>query len=184
MKKRHLQIIVPLLIVVAVAGLWLVKNLGNDSAGGFSAAEQATLPAHLQDADFSLVATGAVDMAALAQYGLPMIIDYGFESCGPCRRMAPTLEAVNADYFGRAFIKYVDVVDHPDAADGLPVLVYPTQIFVNGDGTPFEPSAALDNQIHFAVYNDKETGARAYTTHQGILTEAEMRLILEEMGVE
>lgn len=184
MKKRHLQIVVPLLIVVMVAGLWFVKNHQATADPVFTAADKAALPEHLQSADFSLTAEGAIDYAALSAYGLPLLIDYGSERCGPCQRMAPDLQTVNGDVYGKAFVKVVDLDTHPEAADGLPVLVYPTQIFVNADGTPFEPSKALQEKYHFAMYNDKETGALVYTTHQGVLTAAQMQEILKEMGVD
>ncbi|MEE0511646.1 MAG: thioredoxin family protein [Peptococcaceae bacterium] len=183
-KKQHLQMFVPLLIIVMVAGVWALKQLQPDFGVSFSRSDQLSLPANLQDADFSLKAKGAVDMEALSQqYHLPMIIDYGFDSCSPCQRMAPALETINADFFGKAFIKYVDVTDYPTADDELPVLVFPTQFFVNADGTPFKPSTELDESIHFSFYYDPDEGTLAYTTHQGVLTEDEMRQILKEMGV-
>lgn len=182
-KKQQLQIFVPLLIIVMVAGVWALKQLQPDFGVSFSKLDQLSLPANLQDADFSLKAKEPVDMEALSQYKLPMIIDYGFDSCSPCQRMAPTLETINADYFGKAFIKYVDVTDLPTADDDLPVLVFPTQFFVNADGTPFKPSADLDEEIHFSFYYDPDSGKLSYTTHQGVLTEDEMRQILKEMGV-
>ena len=184
MTKRHLQIVVPLLIVALVVGLWFVKNHQATADPVFTAADKAALPEHLQTADFSLTADGSIDYAALSAYGLPLLIDYSSERCAPCQRMAPELQAVNSDVYGKAFVKVVNLDAYPEAAKDVPVLVYPTQIFVNADGTPFEPSAELQEKYHFAMYTDKESGALAYTTHQGALTAAQMQEILTEMGVD
>lgn len=183
MKKRYLQIFVPLAIVALVAGIWVLKQQQPDLGVRFSSADRASLPFNLQDADFSLKAEGAVDVEALSTYHLPMIIDYGFDSCSPCKRMAPDLETINEDYFGKAFIKYVDVSEYPTADDDVPVLVFPTQLFYNADGTPFNPSAKLKESIKFAIYYNSDTGTVTYCAHQGTLTADEMRLILKEMGV-
>lgn len=98
--------------------------------------------------------------------------------------MAPVLKTLNAEMQGKAFIKFVDVWQYYEAAANVPVQVIPTQIFVNADGTPFIPSEKLASQIEFMMYSDKETGSHIFTTHQGGLSEDQMRLILAEMGVE
>ena len=49
----------------------------------------------VEGADFSLVVTEAVDFKELAKYELPIIVDYGSDSCIPCKEMAPVLEAMN-----------------------------------------------------------------------------------------
>lgn len=69
-KKQQLQIFVPLLIIVMVAGVWALKQLQPDFGVSFSKLDQLSLPANLQDADFSLKAKEPVDMEALSQYRL------------------------------------------------------------------------------------------------------------------
>lgn len=182
-RKQYLQVFVPLAIVAMVAGIWVLKQQQPDLGVRFSSTDQASLPFNLQDADFSLKAEGAVDVEELSSYHLPMIIDYGFESCSPCKRMAADLETINEEYFGKAFIKFVDVNEFPMADDDVPVLVFPTQLFYNADGTPFNPSSKLKESIKFAIYYNSDTGTVTYCAHQGILTADEMRLILKEMGV-
>ena len=60
-------------------------------------------------ADFSLAVTEAVDFQEMSSYGLPMIIDYGSDSCIPCKQMALVLETMNKEMENKAFIKFVDV---------------------------------------------------------------------------
>ncbi|MGN0910323.1 MAG: thioredoxin domain-containing protein [Thermoguttaceae bacterium] len=192
-RKMILQILVPLLIIVVIGGMWRLKNQPNDSEGSASVdvpnvvSNEATTeeqPDHLQDADFSLEVTEAVDFEALASFGLPIIVDYGADTCIPCKKMAPVLEKFNAETYGKAFIKFANVWKYADIAKNVPIQLIPTQIFVNADGTPFIPSEELASQIQFLTYSGQETDERGFTVHQGGLTEEEMRLILAEMGVD
>lgn len=134
-------------------------------------------------ADFSLAATEAIDFETMSSYGLPMIIDYGSDSCIPCKQMAPVLETMNREMENKAFIKFVDVWKYMEAANNVPVQVIPTQVLVNADGTPFVPSDELAGQIEFVQYTTRDTGEHVFTVHQGGMTEEQMRLILAEMGV-
>lgn len=187
-KKNLLKIIVPLAIVAVIGIIWFVKNtpqtpgtiLPPDSSQG----NMDELPDALKDADFSLEHTTEIDFAALAEYDVPVIVDYGSDSCIPCQQMAPVLETMNAEMYGKAFIKFVDVWKYGDAATNVPVQVIPTQVLFNADGTPFVPSDELAEQIEFTMYSSRETDEHVFTIHQGAMTEEQMRVILKEMGVE
>lgn len=189
-KRKVAQIIIPVLIFVMILGLWFFKNktepqASTDIVVGISEEQNISdLPKHLQSADFSLAATEAVDFEAMAEYGIPLIVDYGADSCVPCKEMAPVLEKLNKEMYGKAFIKFVDVWQYADAASNVPVQVIPTQVFFNADGTPFVPSEELASQVPFTMYSYQDSNEHAFTVHQGGLTEEQMRLILIEMGVE
>ena len=101
-KKKLVKILVPCLIVAVIAGIYLFKN----PPGATQAPEDSTAP---EDAAFALTATEAIDFDALAEHGLPIIVDYGSDSCIPCQQMAPVLETMNEEMTGKAFIKFVDV---------------------------------------------------------------------------
>lgn len=173
------KILIPVLIVAVIGVMWFVKN-GTDNT------PIMTEPTgdQLAGADFSLNATEQIDFAALSKHGLPIIADYGADSCIPCKQMAPVLKTLNAEMQGKAFIKFVDVWQYYEAAANVPVQVIPTQVFFNADGTPFVPSDALAKEIQFDMYTDQEGGKHIFTVHQGGLTEEQMRAILQEMGVE
>lgn len=176
-KETILKILVPCVILVVIGGIYLFKNLPELTQGP----ENAVTP---EDAAFVLAATEAIDFEALSEYGLPIIVDYGSDSCIPCQQMAPVLETMNTEMAGKAFIKFVDVWKYTDAANNVPVQVIPTQILVNADGTPFVPSEELAQTIEFIQYNSRETGDHVFTVHQGGMTEDQMRRILSEMGVD
>lgn len=170
-KKKLLKIILPVFIVIVIAGIWIIKN-NNSDTNDFVATNN--------NKDFVLE-TEAVDLDVLTVYDLPIIIDFGSDSCVPCKEMAPVLKTMNAEMQGRAIIKYVDVWEHTEAADGFPIQVIPTQVFINADGTPYVPGE--DVELEFTMYSSKDTGEHAFTVHQGGLTEGQMRAILADMGV-
>lgn len=189
MEKKSLliKILVPVLIVAVLGGMWLIKNrqdISEDSETTQASQSDTDLPEELQDADFELRETEAIDFEKMASYGIPMIVDYGADTCIPCKEMAPVLEKANEEFRGKAFVKFINVWEYPDAANNVPVQVIPTQVLVNADGTPFVPSEELASQIEFLMYSHRETGEHVFTVHQGGLTEEQMRMILKEMGVE
>lgn len=183
-KKRIVKIIVPLLIVIALFGLWIIKTATDKAESPLPPISSAELPEHLKGADFSLEVTTTVDFEALAEYGIPTIIDYGSDSCIPCKEMAPALKTLNEEMYGKAFVKFADVWVYSSAANNVPVQVIPTQVLISSDGTPFVPSDELAAEIEFVLYSDRTSGDHVFTVHQGGLTEEQMRKILKEMGVE
>ena len=176
------KILIPILIVAVIGVMWFVKNQPSDSELII-----VTDPTgdQLDGADFSLNATELIDYEALSEYGLPIIVDYGADSCIPCKEMAPVLKTLNAEMQGKAFIKFVDVWQYYEAAANVPIQLIPSQVIFNPDGTPYEPSGEVVDQIGgFKMYSDQESGEHIFTVHEGGLTEEQMRLILAEMGVE
>ena len=167
-KKKLVKIIVPVCIVLIIAGIWIFKNTNSDA------------PPITDNKDFTLEATN-IDLEVLTSYELPIIIDFGADSCIPCKEMAPVLKTLNAEMQGAAIIKFVDVWKNEDVANDFPIQVIPTQIFINADGTPYVPSD--DIKIEFTMYSTKDTNEHVFTIHQGGLTEDQMRRILADMGV-
>ena len=180
------KIVIVAVILVAIAAIWFVKN-GNIAKTAVEPNAEATKiaestetdSAQNQEADFALEAE-AIDLAALFAYKLPIIIDFGSDSCIPCQEMAPVLKSANEDYRGRAIIKFVDVWKYTDAANNFPVQVIPTQVFFHADGTPYVPSEDLG--VEFGFYSDKDTQEHVFTVHQGGLTAEQLDKILADMG--
>jgi len=170
------------MILVAIGTVWIIKNgIPVRNAAETKALEPSATAADTttENTSFTLEAE-AIDLAVLFSYKLPIIIDFGSDSCIPCQEMAPVLKSANADYRGRAIIKFVDVWKYTDAASSFPVQVIPTQVFFNADATPYVPSEDLG--IEFGFYSTKDTQKLVFTTHQGGLTEEQLRAILADMG--
>jgi thioredoxin 1 len=208
-KKQIVQISTVLGILLLVAGVWLLKNYETKSTpttatsteaavaaiaepaipsaapedGTITPSQSATPTAVETNEDFVLEAE-SINLEQLLMNQLPIIIDFGSDSCIPCKEMAPVLQAMNAEMRGKAIIKFVDVWKHPRGASTFPIQVIPTQVIYRADGSPYVPSdAAKQSGLTFTLYQRKTTGEHVMTLHQGGLTEADMRLILGELGV-
>lgn len=183
------KIIIPVIIAGIIVTIAVMKNMGDNTA------TQSAPPAAARteeqgagktpdagNADFELLAT-EIDIEKLKSYGLPIIIDFGADECVPCKEMAPVLKKLNEEWQGRVIVKFVDVWKTPELAEDFPVSVIPTQVFFDAKGNPFVPSEKLMNEIPFNLYSVKDTGKHVYTSHEGGLTEEQIKTIFEEMGV-
>ena len=179
MKKKVGFIIIPL-IIVAILGVWFLKN---GKVTDTNVKQDTQQPQTEQNVDTDKNEHGNTDKEE-ADFSLEetVLID-GSDSCIPCKEMAPVLEKMNEEMQGVAFVKFVDVWKYPEAAENVPIQVIPTQILFHANGTPFVPSDGLAQKIQFDMYSSRDTGEHVFTVHQGGLTEEEMRLILNEMGV-
>ncbi|MEL7654435.1 MAG: thioredoxin family protein [Bacillota bacterium] len=172
-KKRNLiRIIASVLIIVVVIGIWFLKN-GNGTINDIGSGSD--------NPDFEL-ATTELDLEQLKSYELPIIIDFGSDSCIPCKEMAPVLEELNADLRGKVIVKFVDVWKYPKMAEGFPISVIPTQLFFDKDGKPFVPSDP--EAMGMNMYQSNDTKEHVYTTHEGGMTKEQFINVLTEMGLD
>lgn len=169
-KNRFIKIIVPILILVAVGGIWFFKNIVKSPE---------TTNAN---PDFALNVTEKLDLEKLKSYGLPIMIDFGADSCIPCKEMAPVLKKLNEELQGKAIIKFVDVWKYRELAEGYPISVIPTQVFFDKDGKPYIPSDPQASQMK--MYSLKDTNENVFTTHEGGMTEEMILAALKEMGLD
>lgn len=181
-RKARPILIAAVAILVVIAGLWGVKGLAEPGADAEPAGEDAAISA--SSSELWDLSAKSVDMHAIAEANVPAIVDFGSDSCVPCKQMAPVLKKSNEDMRGRAIVKFVDVWKYTDAAAGFPVQVIPTQVLMMPGGKPYEPSEELAAKygLQFSQYAD-DSGNLAFTTHQGALTQKQMDAILADMGV-
>jgi thioredoxin 1 len=157
-----------IIIIAVISGIWLFKN------GDTSTTE-------LLNDDFALHQVQRIEMDRLKTHNLPIIIDFGSDSCIPCKEMAPVLAKLNSELQGRAIIKFVDVWKFKDVADGYPVTMIPTQIFIDSNGKPYSPDGT--EQFPLTVYKSESTGEHIFTYHVGQVTEEELLDVLKKMGM-
>lgn len=62
----------------------------------------------------------------------PVLVDFFATWCGPCKMLAPTLDAVAAEVADRAKVYKVDVDQSPDVAGKYGVMSVPTLILFKG----------------------------------------------------
>ena len=173
MNKR--SIIILIIIVALILGVWSIKTIQKEDV---NIAENTSKEIN---EDFKLKINKEIDLEKLKSYNLPIIIDFGADYCMPCRQMASALREINEELQGKAIIRYVDVERYPKIAEAYKIELIPTQVLFNSDGTPFAPENAEEQGFEF-VKNENED--IIYTTHTGMLTKAQMKAMLKEMGLD
>ncbi len=169
--KKLLRIIVPIIIVIIVAGIWAVKNTQDKDEADVK-----------DSSDFALHVTSKIDLEKLKSYGLPIIIDFGADSCIPCKEMAPVLKELNEELRGKAIIKFVDVWKYQAFVEDYPITVIPTQVFFAADGKPYKPKDP--NVAQMRLFAMKDTGEHVFTTHEGGITKEALLEVISEMGAD
>jgi thioredoxin len=83
------------------------------------------------------------ELEELRKAGKPVVVDFYADWCGPCRAIAPEVEAL-AEQVGQAatFVK-IDVDADPELASSLGILGIPTVIHFGRDGAEVARSTGL-----------------------------------------
>jgi len=66
--------------------------------------------------------------------GKPLLVDFGANSCVPCRQMRPVLKELEKEYTGKAGILVIDVYKYQNLAKDYKVQVIPTLVFFDAKG--------------------------------------------------
>lgn len=123
------------IVAVLAASIVIVAALKNSRKNGKPGDDSnpiAAAPAAAEAATPALPvpATPAVQPAA----ALPKLIDLGAGKCIPCKAMKPILEDLAANYRSSFETLFIDVWEHPEAADPYHINLIPTQIFFDAAG--------------------------------------------------
>lgn len=79
--------------------------------------------------------------------GKPVLVDFGANSCIPCRQMRPILKEVGKEYTGKASVLVIDVYKYQSLAGEHKVRLIPTLIFFDSKGKEvFRHMGALEKQ--------------------------------------
>ncbi len=66
------------------------------------------------------------------QSDLPVLVDFWAEWCGPCRMIAPTVEAIASEYAGRLKVAKLDVDANGGSATRYQIRGIPTLLLFKG----------------------------------------------------
>ncbi|MGA2955697.1 MAG: thioredoxin domain-containing protein [Thermodesulfobacteriota bacterium] len=66
--------------------------------------------------------------------GKPFLVDFGANSCMPCRQIRPILKEIEKEYTGKAQVLVVDVYKYQDLAQDYRVSLIPTLVFFDKGG--------------------------------------------------
>jgi thioredoxin 1 len=68
------------------------------------------------------------------QSGKPILVDFGANSCMPCRQIRPILKEIKQEYTGKAHVFVIDVYKYKELATEYRVQLIPTLIFFDPSG--------------------------------------------------
>lgn len=77
------------------------------------------------------------DFNTTIQKNLPVLIEFGSEWCGPCKKMKPILEELEKELSGKVEIYFLDISKFPVKAMEYEILSIP-QILIFKNGALFE----------------------------------------------
>ena len=122
-RRILLRIVVTAAILLIISSLWYVKNrtetqvpdlvqppareVSVPSTDAKAVPEPVVAPVvvepvsvlpPLPNPDFFLEVTEPLDFDRLKSYGLPIMIDFGADSCAPCKEMAPVLSGSSREF--------------------------------------------------------------------------------------
>ncbi len=74
------------------------------------------------------------DYASAKSRGLPMLVEFGYQACPPCKKMVPVLKSLNKSHSEVFAIGYIDFIKDQTTARQYNIEVTPTLIFYDKDG--------------------------------------------------
>lgn len=86
---------------------------------------------------------------------LPIILDFHATWCGPCKMLAPHLQAIQNKYRGRLIVYKIDVDKDPDLAQRFNVQAMPTIVFINS-------KTQYKSELGYRDYNEFEKLVKAH----------------------
>jgi thioredoxin 1 len=94
---------------------------------------------HVTDAEFD---------EKVLKSGVPVLVDFWAEWCGPCKMIAPILDDISGEYAGKLAIAKVNIDENPTTPQRYGVRGIPTLIlFKNGEVEATKVGAVAKSQL-------------------------------------
>ena len=74
------------------------------------------------------------DLKQALTSGKPVLVDFGANSCLPCRQLRPVLKEIGTEYLEKAKIIVIDVYKYQNLAREYKVIMLPTLVFFDSNG--------------------------------------------------
>jgi thioredoxin 1 len=84
----------------------------------------------------------------------PVVVDFWAEWCGPCRRLAPTIDELATEYDGRVVVGKLNVDENPAIQSRFSIMGIPTVLIFKG-GEVVEQVVGLADKSAFKKLIDK-----------------------------
>ncbi len=78
-----------------------------------------------------------------SENGLPMLLDFYADWCGPCKRLAPIIEAMEEDYKDRVEFRRINVDEDQDLAAAFGIESIPTLVYIDAEGREVNRTVGL-----------------------------------------
>ncbi len=84
---------------------------------------------------------------AVLKAASPVLVDFWAEWCGPCLRMAPTIDALAAEYDGRVIVGKLNVDESPNTPGRYGIRGIPTLLLFNRGEVVDQIVGAVDKSV-------------------------------------